>query len=75
MIANRWIMGMSVAAGMVICSPLDAQIKGDQDITGPYDVVENWLKPLPWHQEGLTFGLITAVYPDTPDRILPAAGR
>ena len=74
MIANRWIMGISVAAGMVICPPLNAQIKGDQDITGPYEVVENWLKPLPWHREGLTFGLITAVYPDTPDRIFLLQG-
>ncbi len=74
MIANRWIMGVSVAAGMVICSPLNAQIKGDQDITGPYDVVENWLKPLPWHQEGLTFGMVAAVYPETPDRIFVLQG-
>ena len=74
MIASRWVAGISVAAGMVICAPLNAQIKGDQDITGPYEVVENWLKPLPWHREGLTFGLITAVYPDTPDRIFLLQG-
>ena len=57
-----------------ICAPLGAQIKGDQDITGPYQVVEDWLKPLPWHEDGLTFGLITAVYPETPDRIFVLQG-
>ena len=74
MIANRWIMAVSVAAGMVICAPLNAQIKGDQDITGPYEVVENWLKPMPWHQDGWTFGLIAAVYPETPNRIFVLQG-
>ncbi len=74
MIANRWILGVWIAAGVGICAPLGAQIKGDQDITGPYQVVEDWLKPLPWHEDGLTFGLITAVYPETPDRIFVLQG-
>lgn len=74
MIANRWILSVSVVAGMGLCSPLNAQIKGDQDITGPYAVVENWLKPMPWHQDGWTFGLVAAVYPDTPDRIFLLQG-
>jgi DNA-binding beta-propeller fold protein YncE len=74
MIANRWILGVSVVAGMGFCSPLNAQIKGDQDITGPYEVVEDWLKPMPWHQDGWTFGLVAAVYPDTPNRIFLLQG-
>ena len=74
MIANRLTLGVSVACGILACVPLGAQTVGDQDITGPYRVVENWLKPMPWHADGLTFGLIAAVYPDTPDRIFVLQG-
>lgn len=49
-------------------------IKGDQDITGPYDVVEGWMKPLPWHGDSLTFGLSQAVFPETPDKIFVLQG-
>ena len=74
MIANRLTLGVSVACGILASAPLGAQTVGDQDITGPYRVVENWLKPMPWHADGLTFGLIAAVYPDTPDRIFVLQG-
>ena len=40
MTANRWTFVVLVLTGMVICPELEAQVKGDQDITGPYEVVE-----------------------------------
>ncbi|MBM4183231.1 MAG: hypothetical protein FJ207_03285 [Gemmatimonadetes bacterium] len=67
---GAFAVAMAIAA---TCSPLSAQQKGGQDLTGPYDVVEGWLRPLPWHQ-GWTFGLIAAVFPETPDRIFVLQG-
>ena len=48
--------------------------KGGQDMYGPYEVVENWLQPLPdgddgVKHEGWTFGSQAAVFAETPDRI------
>ena len=74
MTANRWTFVVLVLTGMVICPELEAQVKGDQDITGPYEVVEDWLQPLPWHSDGWTFGLVAAVYADNSDRIFVLQG-
>ena len=51
-----------------------AQERGGQDMYGPYEVVENWLQPLPDESDGLkhegwTWGSQAAVYAETPDRI------
>jgi hypothetical protein len=47
--------------------------KGGQDLYGPYQVIENWLQPLPdaadHSHAGRTFGSQAAVYAETPDRI------
>ena len=49
-----------------------AGLKGGQDIFGPYDVVENWPKPmsesLPDH-EGWTFSGTTDVFAESADRV------
>ena len=54
-------------------APAAAVEKGGQDMYGPYEVVENWLQPLPddstHSHEGYTFGSQAAVYAETPDRI------
>lgn len=68
---RRMLLGALVASALA--SPLSAQERGGEDVTGPYDVVEGWMKPLPWHQ-GWTFGLIAAVFPETPDRIFVLQG-
>lgn len=51
-------------------------LKGGHDIFGPYDVVENWPKPmsdsLPDH-ENWTSGLTMDVFAESPDRILVAS--
>ena len=74
MTVNRWTFGVFVLTGMLTCTQLEGQVKGDQDITGPYEVVEDWLQPLPWHSDGWTFGLVAAVYPDNSDRIFVLQG-
>ena len=74
MTVNRWIFGVFILTEMVICTQAEAQVKGDQDITGPYEVIEDWLQPLPWHSDGWTFGLVAAVYPDNSDRIFVLQG-
>jgi hypothetical protein len=51
-----------------------AQEKGGQEEFGPYEVVENWLQPLPDGPDGVkhdgwTWGSVGAIYAETPDRI------
>ncbi|HAY46621.1 MAG TPA: hypothetical protein DCY55_10120, partial [Gammaproteobacteria bacterium] len=45
---------------------------GGQDVTGPYEVVENWPKPLseslPGH-EGWTYSVTMDVFAESPDRV------
>ncbi len=47
-------------------------LKGGQDIFGPYEVVENWPKPmsesLPGH-EGWTYSITMDVFAESPDRV------
>ena len=48
--------------------------QGGQNLYGPYQVVENWLQPLPDGDDGVkhdgwTFGSQAAVFAETPDRI------
>ena len=47
-------------------------LKGGQDIFGPYEVVENWPKPmsesLPGH-EGWTYSVTMDVFAESPDRV------
>ena len=47
-------------------------LKGGQDIYGPYEVVENWPKPmsesLPGH-EGWTYSVTMDVFAESPDRV------
>ena len=48
------------------------QERGGQHLYGPYEVVENWLKPLPddlHSHDGWTWGSQAAVYAESPDRI------
>lgn len=51
-------------------------LKGGQDVFGPYDVVQNWPKPmsesLPDHEEW-TFSVTMDVFAESPDRILVAS--
>ena len=46
--------------------------KGGDDRTGAYAVVEGWWKPAPDHSEEWTWGSVSGVAADTPDRIIVA---
>ena len=72
---RRRSRGVLAASLLLATSPLHAQVQGDQDVTGPYEVVEGWLEPMPWHEEGWTFGLTAAVYPETTERIFLLRGE
>src|SRR5688572_30381057 len=64
--AEKWILALSFVVAAT--APVAVQQKGGGDETGPYDVVENWLKPLPNHA-GWTFGRMAGVFAETADRI------
>jgi streptogramin lyase len=54
-----------LAAGFMAV-PVSSQEKGGVDLTGPYDVVANWMKPI---EENVTT-YVVGVYAESPDRIL-----
>jgi len=47
-----------------------AIVKGGDDRTGPYDVVEGWWKPAPNHDDEWSWGQVAGVAVDNSDRIL-----
>ena len=49
-----------------------AIVKGGDDRTGEYEAAENWWKPAPDHEGPWTWGQVSGVAVDTPDRILVA---
>jgi sugar lactone lactonase YvrE len=49
-----------------------AIVKGGDDRTGAYQAVENWWKPAPDHEGPWTWGEVSGVAADTPDRIIVA---
>ena len=55
------IFGLSAAVGAAIQ-------KGGEDDLGPYNLVQDWLKPLPG-RDGWTLGGVEGVFADTPNRI------
>lgn len=44
--------------------------KGGDDRTGEYEAVDGWWKPAPDHQDPWTWGQVSGVAADTPDRII-----
>jgi len=49
-----------------------AVVKGGDDRTGGYDAVEGWWKPAPDHEGPWTWGEVSGLAVDTPDRIIVA---
>ncbi|KPJ81213.1 MAG: hypothetical protein AMS19_08570 [Gemmatimonas sp. SG8_23] len=47
-------------------------VKGGDDRTGAYEAVPGWWKPAPDHDERWTWGEVSGVAVDTPDRIIVA---
>ena len=65
---------VALALGGSTQAQAPAPQKGGQDMYGPYEVVENWLQPLPDGDDGVkhggwTWGSQAAVYAESPDRI------
>lgn len=49
-----------------------ATVKGGDDRTGEYEAVENWWKPAPDHDDRWTWGQVSGVAVDHPNRIIVA---
>jgi len=47
-------------------------VKGGDDRTGEYTAAENWWKPAPDHEDPWTWGQVSGVAVDTPDRVIVA---
>ena len=69
--------GLAASAGCVgeneAAAPSDsprAIVKGGDARTGDYDPVADWWKPAPDHQEPWTWGQVSGVAADNPDRII-----
>ena len=62
---GKWIMAAVLLSTFVVGAT--AQEKGGVDISGPYEVVENWPQPL--HTDGWTWGSTAGIWAETPDRI------
>ncbi len=50
----------------------EAIVKGGDDRTGEYQAVEDWWKPAPDHEGPWTWGEVSGVAVDNPDRIIVA---
>jgi DNA-binding beta-propeller fold protein YncE len=83
---RRKVAIVAVAVPMALTMYLAAQEKAaapavvpvmktiSEDLTGPYDVIPNWFKPLPWHKGDWTYGLIAGVYAESADRVIVLTG-
>lgn len=61
---KAWLLTPVVATMLI--APTFSGEKGGVDLTGPYDVVPNWMKPI---EEGVTT-FVVSVFAESPDRIL-----
>lgn len=64
---RAWLLTPLVVTMIVVAG--SSQDKGGVDLTGPYDVVANWMKPI---EEGVTT-YVVGVFAESPDRILVTA--
>ncbi|MBI4520775.1 MAG: hypothetical protein HY701_08040, partial [Gemmatimonadetes bacterium] len=79
---ERMGLALVLAAGLAVlpacvaenqsASPAGTIVKGGDDRTGGYDVVPNWWKPAPDHQDGWMWGEVSGVAVDNPNRIITA---
>ena len=57
----------AVLLSFALAAAANAQQKGGEDISGPYEVVPNW--PQPIHHDGWSWGSTAAVWAESPDRV------
>lgn len=67
---NPHLVGFLILGLYLAPAALGDQPKGGEDETGPYDLVENWPQPLA--RSGYTWGSISGIAADTPNRIFIA---
>jgi hypothetical protein len=79
--ATSWLLLLTIAAVAGGCAEDGAReapdaprtvVKGGDDRTGAYDAVADWWKPAPDHDERWTWGQVSGLAVDTPDRIIVA---
>lgn len=63
---NRWKYWSLVFITLAACAVAPQQ-KGGEDLTGPYEVVVGWPKPL--SADGYTWGSVAGVWAESPDRV------
>jgi len=70
------VVGLAVSPGSVsdeqAAPGLRSAVKGGDDRNGGYDAVPNWWKPAPEHDSVWTWGEVSGLAADTPDRIIVA---
>src|SRR5258708_20364064 len=73
-LAGRRIQGWRAKAKPTPAFPAVPGQKGGEDISGPYEPVADWPKPLtslPGH-ENWTWGAVEGIYAESPDRVFIA---
>ena len=70
--ARRLVLILAVLTGLTALPSSAAQIKGGDDRTGEYEAVPNWWKPAPEHDATWTWGEVSGLAADTPNRIIVA---
>jgi hypothetical protein len=67
---HRWKVWLPLLVLLTACAVVqqqgDTQQKGGEDLTGPYEVVPDWPKPM---HDGWTWGSVAAVWAESPDRV------
>ncbi|MDP6582300.1 MAG: hypothetical protein QF681_16730 [Vicinamibacterales bacterium] len=71
------LVGLCACSGETAMAPLDAEpqrdfVKGGDGRNGGYESVPGWWKPAPDHDAPWTWGEVSGVAVDTPDRIIVA---
>jgi hypothetical protein len=61
-------LSLIIGVALACAGTLVGQEKGGGDESGAYEVVHNWLKPLPDH-EGWVAAPVTAIFAESPDRV------
>ena len=79
---EHWAVVVGVAVGVAglpgcvgekpAASGLGTPVKGGDDRNGAYEVVANWWKPAPEHDSIWTWGEVSGLAADSPDRIIVA---
>jgi DNA-binding beta-propeller fold protein YncE len=63
---TKWIIAIVLVVGLAFA--IQAQEKGGEEETGPYEVVENWPQQFPGH-EGWTWGSTAGVFAENDNKV------